>query len=175
VALTLSVLARVSRWKGKSRKKFAGPAIVLPLLLLLLLLLLPVGAAQHSRRLFRTLFALRLRQSSAAIVQLDFQKPALLQSGATSSLTRSPALSGLFCVSVWRGLSLSASLFRSLGHFSHQFMTAKQTICAKQNSIIKAFVVLVPSGLASWKGAEGGEGRGTKTVGETQYFGGIGK
>jgi len=32
-------------------------------------------------------------------------------------------------------------------------MTAKQTICAKQNSIIKAFVVLVPSGLASWKGA----------------------
>jgi len=50
-------------------------------------------------------------------------------------------------------------------------MTAKQTICAKQNSIIKAFVVLVPSGLASWKGAEGGEGRGTKTVGETQFLG----
>lgn len=61
------------------------------------------------------------------------------------------------CVSVSCGHSSvcfklgALSLFLSLwslalsGHFSHQFMTAKQTICAKQNSIIKAFVVLVPS------------------------------
>lgn len=39
-------------------------------------------------------------------------------------------------------------------------MTAKQTICAKQNSIIKAFVVLVPSGLASLLERRRGNGGG---------------
>lgn len=56
-------------------------------------------------------------------------------------------------VHIWRSRSHSLTRSGSLrslrgaafGHFSHQFMTAKQTICAKQNSIIKAFVVLVPN------------------------------
>lgn len=116
---------------------------------------------QHSCRPARSGEALRLRQSSAEITR----KPARLLHQVEPpprSLARSP--SACECV---RGPPLS----RSLGHFSHQFMTAKQTICAKQNSIIKAFVVLVPSGLARGL-TEGQEGRGlgAGTVGKALDF-----
>lgn len=80
------------------------------------------------------------------------------QINKASKTCSQPCARGCLCVCVcelwplvsplqaWRSLSLSLLVSLALsGHFSHQFMTAKQTICAKQNSIIKAFVVLVPS------------------------------